>query len=153
MTLVMRPSWRAAVSTVVAVKVPGTAASPGELAACRSKSPSVAVIGGPGEQFADARRMLDGALAHRLACVLRGARGGGRQLSWQARRQDGESIRGLVLGHPAGVLGHQGPGFDLAVVGDDGGGLLAAQAGDDQLADGSRVACQLHGVVLAYLRV
>jgi len=91
----MRPSWRAAVSTVVAVKVPGTAAPPGWLAACRRKSPSVAVISGPGEQFADARRMLGGALARLLACSLRSARGG-RQLSCQARHQGGESARGMV---------------------------------------------------------
>jgi hypothetical protein len=33
---------------------------------------------------------------------------------------------------------------DLVVVGDDDGGLIAAQAGDDELADGAGVAGELH---------
>ena len=41
----------------------------------------------------------------------------------------------LFDGHPPGVLGHERTGLDLAVVGDDDGGGVAAQAGDDELAD------------------
>jgi hypothetical protein len=49
----------------------------------------------------------------------------------------GEALPG---GHPAGVALDQGPGGDLIVVADDHGGGVAARAGDDQLADGARVA-------------
>jgi hypothetical protein len=35
----------------------------------------------------------------------------------------------LLDGHPSGVSLDQGPGGDLVVVGDDDGGLIAAQAG------------------------
>ena len=40
----------------------------------------------------------------------------------------------LLDGHPPGVLLDQGFGLDVVVVGDDDGGRLAAQAGDDELA-------------------
>src|SRR5215472_3466473 len=52
-------------------------------------------------------------------------------------------------GHPPGIPGDQVPeGGGLLLVGDDHGGLVAAQAGDDQLADGAGVAGQAHGLVL-----
>ena len=54
----------------------------------------------------------------------------------------------LFDGHPAGVVRDQGPGGDLLVIGDQHGGRVAAQAGDDQLADGAGVAGQRHGRVL-----
>jgi len=45
----------------------------------------------------------------------------------------------------------QGLGLDLLVVGDQHGGRVAAQAGDDDLADGAGVAGQGHGRVLVDL--
>ena len=54
----------------------------------------------------------------------------------------------LLDGHAAGVLLHQCPGLDLVVVGDDDGGGVAAQAGDNELADGAGVAGEFHGGVL-----
>jgi hypothetical protein len=58
----------------------------------------------------------------------------------------------LLDGHPPGVLADQRPGLDLVVVGDDDGGLVAAQAGDDELADGAGVAGQRDGGVLVDAR-
>ncbi len=55
----------------------------------------------------------------------------------------------LLNGHPPGVLADEGLGLDVAVVGDDDGGRVAPQPGDDQLADGARVAGELDGCGLA----
>src|ERR1039457_4691347 len=55
----------------------------------------------------------------------------------------------LPGGHAAGVALDQCPGGDGVVVGDDHRGGLAAQAGDDQLADGAGIAGELHAGGLA----
>jgi hypothetical protein len=54
---------------------------------------------------------------------------------------EGADDLGQVLfdGHAAGVVADQGLVAGLVVVGDDDGGLVVAQAGDDQLADGAGV--------------
>src|SRR6266542_3062087 len=51
----------------------------------------------------------------------------------------------LFDGHAAGVVADQGLEAGLVVVGDDDGGGVVAQAGDDELAEGAGVAGQGHG--------
>jgi len=46
----------------------------------------------------------------------------------------------LFDGHPAGVVLDQGFDGQVVVVGDDDGGRVAPEAGDDELADGAGVA-------------
>jgi hypothetical protein len=58
----------------------------------------------------------------------------------------------LFDGHAVGVALDQGLGLGLVVVGDDDGGRVATQAGDDQLAHGAGVAGQLLGGGLVHLR-
>src|SRR5258708_2698985 len=60
---------------------------------------------------------------------------GGRQGVGAERADDFREP--LFDGHPAGVLGHERPGLDVVVVGDDDGRRLAAQPGDHALATGS----------------
>src|ERR1035441_10030144 len=83
--------------------------------------------------------------------------GGGQGVGAERLDDLGEALPG---GHPAAVLLDQGPGGDLVVVADDDGGGVAARAGDDQLADGARVAGEFHpgglvhgGLVVASLPV
>ena len=74
--------------------------------------------------------------------------GGGQGVGAERLDDLGEA---LLDGHPAGVVPDQRLGGDLLVVGDEDGGGLAAQAGDDELADGARVAGQLDSGVFVDL--
>src|SRR5262249_16087199 len=73
--------------------------------------------------------------------------GGGQRVGAERADDLGEP---LFDGHPAGVPGDEVPGGDLVVVGDDDGGVVPAQAGDDELADGGGVAGELDGGVLVH---
>src|ERR1039457_691144 len=73
--------------------------------------------------------------------------GGGQCVGAERLDDLGEA---LLDGHPAGVLLDQRLGGDGLVVGDDDGGGLASQAGDDQLADGAGVFGEFHGRVFVH---
>ena len=67
----------------------------------------------------------------------------------RASAQNADDLGEPVLdGHAAGVLVDEVAGGDLGVVGDDDGGLVAAEAGDDELADGAGVAGEPDGFLL-----